>query len=167
MTGAVGIRPATAADVPLVLRFIRELAEYERLAHLVVATEEALRRTLFEERYAEVVIAELDGEAAGFALFFHSYSTFLASAGLYLEDLYVRTELRGRGVGRALLAHLARLAVERDCSRLEWNVLNWNELAIGFYRSIGALPMDQWTGYRLSGDALEALARNSGGGDAG
>ncbi len=155
----MSIRAATPDDVPLILRFIRELAEYERMAHLVVATEEVLRETLFGARpYAEVVIAEEDGEAAGFALFFYNFSTFLGRPGIYLEDLYVRPEVRGRGVGRALLAHLARLAVERGCERLQWWVLNWNEPAIRFYRSVGAEPMDEWTVFRVSGDALERLA---------
>ena len=142
----------------LILSFIRELAEYERLSHEVVATEEALRDHLFGERpVAEVVIAE-DGEAAaGFALFFHSFSTFLGRPGIYLEDLYVRPAFRGRGTGRALLVHLARLAKERGCGRLEWSVLDWNEPAIGFYRRIGASPVGGWTVYRLSGEALEGL----------
>jgi GNAT superfamily N-acetyltransferase len=153
------IRPAAQADVPLVLRFIRELAEYERLLHEVVATEERLRDTLFGARpAAEVVIAEEDGEALGFALFFQNYSTFLAQPGLYLEDLYVRPEARGRGAGRALLAHLARLAKERGCGRLEWWVLDWNESAIRFYRSLGAQPMSDWTVFRLTGDDLARLA---------
>jgi GNAT superfamily N-acetyltransferase len=154
------IRPAVEADVPLVLRFIRELAEYERLLHEVVATEDRLRETLFGARpAAEVVIAEDGaGEPLGFALFFHNYSTFLAQPGLYLEDLYVRPEARGRGAGRALLAHLARLARERGCGRLEWWVLDWNESAIRFYRSLGAQPMSDWTVFRLTGDELSRLA---------
>jgi GNAT superfamily N-acetyltransferase len=157
------IRPAAEADVPLVLRFIRELAEYERLLHEVVATEERLRDTLFGARpAAEVVIAEEDGKALGFALFFHNYSTFLAQPGLYLEDLYVRPEARGRGAGRALLAHLARLAKERGCGRLEWWVLDWNESAIRFYRSLGAQPMDDWTVFRLTGGDLARLAGEAG-----
>ena len=156
----LNLRNATEADVPLILRFIRELAEYERLAHECVATEESVRETLFgERRYAEVIIAEHDGEPAGFALFFHNYSTFLARPGIYLEDLYVRPELRGHGIGKALLARLAALAVERNCGRLEWAVLNWNEPAIRFYRSLGALPQDQWTVYRVTGETLERLSR--------
>jgi GNAT superfamily N-acetyltransferase len=155
----VTIRPADPGDVPLILRFIRELAEYERLAHEVVASEDGLRETLFGPRpYAEVVIAEVGGEPAGFALFFHNYSTFLGRPGMYLEDLYVRPEMRGRGTGRALLAHLARLAVERGCGRLEWWVLDWNEPAIRFYRALGAQPMDDWTVFRVAGDALQRLA---------
>ena len=156
----LNLRNATEADVPLILRFIRELAEYERLAHECVATEASVRETLFgERRYAEVIIAEHDGEPAGFALFFHNYSTFLARPGIYLEDLYVRPELRGHGIGKALLARLAALALERNCGRLEWAVLNWNEPAIRFYRSLGALPQDQWTVYRVTGETLERLSR--------
>ena len=159
MPDELTLRNATEEDVPLILQFIRDLAEYERLAHACVATEESVRETLFGERpYAEVVIAEHAGEPAGFALFFHNYSTFLARPGIYLEDLYVRPELRGLGIGKALLARLASLAVERNCGRLEWAVLNWNDSAIRFYRSLGALPQDQWTTYRVTGEALENLA---------
>jgi len=153
------IRPATEADVPLILSFIRELAEYERLSHEVVATEEALRNSLFgERRFAEVLLDYRGGRLAGFALFFHTFSTFLGKPGIYLEDLYVRPEFRGAGVGRALLVHLAKLARERGCGRLEWSVLDWNEPAIGFYRGIGASPVSGWTVYRVSGEALEELA---------
>ena len=152
------IRPATEADVPLILTFIRELADYERLSHEVAATEEALRDSLFgERRFAEVLIGYRDGRPAGFALFFHSFSTFLGKPGMYLEDLYVRPEFRGAGIGRALLVHLARLARERGCGRLEWSVLDWNEPAIGFYKGIGASPVGGWTLYRVTGEALEAL----------
>ena len=159
MADELTLRNATEEDVPLILQFIRDLAVYERLAHACVATEESVRETLFGARpYAEVVIAEHAGEPAGFALFFHNYSTFLARPGIYLEDLYVRPELRGLGIGKALLARLASLAVERNCGRLEWAVLNWNESAIRFYRSLGALPQDQWTTYRVTGEALERLA---------
>jgi GNAT superfamily N-acetyltransferase len=155
----VHIRAATADDAALVVDLIRGLAEYERLAHECVADEARVRETLFGERpQAEVVIAEAGGRPAGFALFFHNYSTFLARRGLYLEDLFVYPEHRGRGVGRALLVHLARLAVERGCGRFEWSVLDWNEPAIRFYRSLGAVPMDDWTLYRLTGDALHRLA---------
>ena len=153
------IRVASEADVPLILRFIRELAEYERLLHEVVATEASVRETLFgPRRSAEVLIAEADGNAVGFALFFHNYSTFLARPGIYLEDLYVRPECRGRGYGRQLLSHLATIAVARECGRFEWAVLNWNESAIGFYRAMGAVPQDTWTVYRLTGDALRKVA---------
>jgi GNAT superfamily N-acetyltransferase len=155
----MNIRAATVDDLPTILRFIRELAEYERLADRVIATEDSLRATLFgNPRFAEVLIGEDAGEPFGFALFFHNYSTFLARPGVYLEDLYVRPELRGKGHGRALLARLASIALERNCGRVEWSVLNWNEPAIRFYKNIGALPMDQWTTFRITGDALEKLA---------
>ncbi|WP_428313133.1 N-acetyltransferase family protein [Hydrocarboniphaga sp.] len=159
---SLSITAATAADVPLILGFIRELADYERLSDQVSATEAALQATLFGERpAAEVLIARQDGVAAGFALFFQNYSTFLAKPGIYLEDLYVKPEQRGHGIGRALLTHIARLAVARDCGRFEWSVLDWNAPAIGFYRSLGALPQDEWTIMRLSGDALKALASSN------
>jgi GNAT superfamily N-acetyltransferase len=153
------IRPATEDDVPIILSLIRELAAYERLSHEVVATEGLLRESLFgERRGAEVLIVCCKGAPAGFALFFHSFSTFLGRPGIYLEDLYVKPEFRGRGIGRALLTHLARLAKERGCGRLEWSVLDWNEPAIKLYKSIGAVPMDEWTVYRVTGEALETLA---------
>lgn len=148
------------SDVALILQFIRELAEYERLAHDVVATEETLRASLFgEPRRAEVVLAERGGEPAGFALFFHNFSTFVGRPGLYLEDLFVRPAFRGHGIGRELLACLARVAVERDCGRFEWAVLDWNEPAIGFYKALGARPMNDWKVFRIDGDALLKLAR--------
>lgn len=160
---AVRIEPATEEDVPLILSFVRELAEYERSAQEVVATLENLRESLFGEgRVAEGVVARVGGEPAGMALFFHNFSTWTGLRGLYLEDLYVRPEMRGRGVGRALLAHLARLARERDCARFEWAVLNWNEPAVRFYRKLGAVPMDEWTVFRLKGDALARLAEEAG-----
>lgn len=153
------IRPAAPADVPLILTLIRELAEYEKLADQVSATEADLKTALFGARiHAECVIAELGGKPAGFALFFHNFSTFLAKPGIYLEDLYVKQELRGKGVGRALLAHLASLALRRGCGRFEWAVLDWNEPAIGFYKSLGAKMMDDWKINRLTGRALERLA---------
>jgi GNAT superfamily N-acetyltransferase len=153
------IRPATESDVPLILRFIRDLAEYERLLHLVVATEEQLRMTLFGERpYAEVVFACEDGVEVGFAIFFHNYSTFLGQPGIYLEDLFVEPSKRGRGYGKKLLQYLARLCVERKCGRLEWAVLNWNEPSINFYKSLGAKPQDEWQVYRLRDEALRSLA---------
>ena len=156
---AVSIRQTTIADVPLILSFIRGLAEYERLSHAVVATEDILRASLFGPRpAAEVVIAMVDGTAAGFALFFHNFSTFIGKPGIYLEDLFVLPEMRGRGIGKALLRHLASLAVRRDCGRLEWAVLHWNEPAIGFYQSLGAVPMTEWNVYRLAGEALMRLA---------
>ena len=153
------IRAATDADVPLILQFIRDLAEYERLSHKVVATEERLRQSLFgSPRFAEVIVGEEDGTPVGFALFFHNYSTFLAQPGIYLEDLFVKLDARGRGYGKALLARLAQLARERGCGRVEWAVLDWNTPSIDFYKALGALPMDEWTVFRLTGDALETLA---------
>jgi GNAT superfamily N-acetyltransferase len=156
---ALTIREAAEADVALVASLIRELADYERLLHEVRLSEDVLRDALFgERRYAEVAIAEVDGETAGFALFFHNFSTFLGRPGIYLEDLFVRPPHRGAGVGRALLRHLAQLAEERGCGRLEWAVLDWNEQAIGFYRGLGARPTSGWSVYRLDGDALGRLA---------
>jgi len=153
------IRAATEDDVPLILSFIKELAEYERLSHEVRATEDLLRHSLFgERRMAEALLGYLKDDPAGFALFFHTYSTFLGRPGIYLEDLYVRPEFRGAGVGRALLVHLAKLARERGCGRLEWSVLDWNEAAIGFYRGIGASPVSGWTVYRVAGETLDRLA---------
>jgi GNAT superfamily N-acetyltransferase len=155
----IRIVPATEADLPVILELIQALADYEKLAHLVTATEEGLRTTLFGAKpTVEVLLARCEGECAGFAVFCASYSTFLAQAGLYLEDLYVKPHLRGRGIGLALLKHLARLATERDCGRLEWEVLDWNQLAIRFYQKLGAAPLDQWTKYRLTGAALERLS---------
>ncbi len=159
MDPSIRVASATDDQVPLILEFIRGLAEYEKLAHQVVATEESLRASLFGPRPdAEVVIAYVDDEPAGFALFFHNYSTFLGQRGLYLEDLFVKPAFRGHGVGRRLLQHLARLAVERGCGRFEWWVLDWNAPAISFYASLGAKPMNEWTVYRLAGPALETLA---------
>jgi GNAT superfamily N-acetyltransferase len=156
---AFRIEPATERDVPLILQLIKGLAEYEKLADAVSATEEELRRSLFGPRpAAEVIIGYAGDEPAGFALFFHNYSTFLAKPGIYLEDLFVRPEWRGHGYGRQLLAHLATLAVERGCGRLEWVVLDWNEPAIGFYESLGAKPMREWRVFRLTGDGLHQLA---------
>jgi GNAT superfamily N-acetyltransferase len=159
MTASRTIRSAAPEDVPLVLAFIRELAEYERLAHEVVATEEELHCWLFgPDAVVEVLIAEEAGGAVGFALFFRSFSTFLGRPGIWLEDLFVRPEHRGGGHGRALLTELARLTVARGYGRLEWSVLDWNEPAIGFYRALGAVPMDEWTTFRLGGDELQRLA---------
>jgi GNAT superfamily N-acetyltransferase len=153
------IKPATEGDTPLVLNFIKKLAVYEKLAHKVTATESALRETLFGDRpYAEVVIGYHGGEPVGFALFFHNYSTFLGKPGIYLEDLFVDEEHRGKGFGKALLIHLARLTKERNCGRLEWSVLNWNEPAINFYKALGAAHVNEWTVFRLTGAALEELA---------
>ena len=152
------IESATESDIPLILTFIKGLAEYEGFAHEVVATEKNLRDSLFGPRAsAEVVIAYNAKEPVGFAVFFHNYSTFLGRTGLYLEDLFVLPEWRRRGLGRALMGHVARIAVTRDCGRLEWSVLDRNEPAIRFYRALGARPMDEWTVYSLTGDALERL----------
>jgi GNAT superfamily N-acetyltransferase len=160
---AVRIEPATEHDVPALLRLIRELAEYERLEDRVQASEASLHAALFgPEPSSEAVLAFAGDEPVGFALWFHSFSTFLARRGLYLEDLFVVPAWRGRGVGRRLLTHLARIAVARNCGRLEWSVLDWNEPAIRFYRSLGAEPMDGWTVYRLTGDALAELGRSGG-----
>jgi GNAT superfamily N-acetyltransferase len=156
---AFNIREGTESEVPVILQFIRDLAEYEKLAHLVTATEAQLRATLFgNSPFAEVLIGEEDGTPVGFALFFHNYSTFLAQPGIYLEDLFVKPEYRGRGYGKALLTRLAQIARERNCGRVEWAVLDWNEPSIAFYKSLGARPMDDWHTFRLTGEALEKLA---------
>src|SRR3954453_8671493 len=165
--GTLRIERATERDVPLILRLIKALAEYERMSDEVIATEDGLRRTLFGPHpAAEVVVGYAGDEPAGFALFFHNYSTFLGKPGLYLEDLFVVPEFRGRGCGRELLQHLARIAVERGCGRFEWSVLDWNEPAIGFYKKLGARPMDGWTIFRVTGDALAALAATAPAGQA-
>ncbi|MCX6588465.1 MAG: GNAT family N-acetyltransferase [Acidobacteria bacterium] len=157
------IRPATVADVPVILDFIEQLAEYERLRHACRATREALAATLFGPRpFAEALIAEDETGPVGFALFFHNYSTFLAQPGIYLEDLFVVPGARGKGHGRALLRALARLAVERGCGRLDWSVLDWNAPAIGFYRSLGAEPQSEWTVFRLEGEALRRCGLEAG-----
>ena len=153
------IVPATPAEAPVILDMIKGLAEYEKLSHVVVATEQQIRDTLFGAKpAAEVLLAESNGEWVGFALFFSTYSTFLAQPGLYLEDLYVKSHARGRGFGTALLTELAKIAVARGYGRVEWAVLDWNAPSIGFYRKLGAVPMDEWTTYRLTGDALRKLA---------
>jgi GNAT superfamily N-acetyltransferase len=158
----LNLRPALVSDVPTILRFIRELAEFEKLLHEVEATEEKLRRTLFEPgARAEVIIAERDGEAEGFALYFTSYSTFLAKNGIYLEDLYVSPSSRGQGIGTALLRRLAQIALDRGAGRLEWSVLDWNEKAIALYRKMGATPQSEWTVQRVTGKALETLAQRN------
>ena len=155
----LSIRSASATDIPLIAQFIRDLAEYERLAHEVRFDEAVLEAKLFGTRpYAEVLIGEIDGSPQGFALFFHNFSTFEGKPGVYLEDLFVRPEARGAGLGKALLKKLAAIAVERDCARLEWSVLDWNEPAIQFYKALGAKPMDEWTIYRVDGTALAKLA---------
>lgn len=155
----ITISTAKEKDVPLILEFIEGLAGYERLRHECVATEERLRDTLFGDRpAAEVLIARMSRQPVGFALFFHSYSTFLAQRGLVLEDLFVKPDARGHGVGDALLSSLARIALDRDCGRLEWSVLDWNDLAIGFYKRLDAQPMDEWTTFRMTGQPLHELA---------
>lgn len=157
------IRAAHPDDIPLILALIHELADYEKLSDQVVADPAQLHEHLFGPRpFAEVLIGEVDGQAAGFALFFHNYSTFLGKPGIYLEDLYVRPSARGAGLGKALLGSLANLAVERGCGRLEWSVLDWNEPAIGFYQSLGARALDDWTQFRLTGAALRDLAEQVG-----
>jgi GNAT superfamily N-acetyltransferase len=159
-TPGLEIRFATPEDVPLVLSFIRGLAEYERLLPQVVATEEDVRESVFGARPGcEVLIATFDGRPAGFALFFHNYSTFLGRRGIYLEDLFVLPELRGKGIGKALLERLAAIALERGCRRLEWAVLDWNTPAIDFYQKLGAVPQTEWTVFRVTGDALKKLGR--------
>ena len=152
-------RFAEERDIPAILGFIRALAAYEHLEDQVVATEELLQEWLFEKKKAEVLLVETDGTAVGMALFFHNFSTFLGRAGIYLEDLFVLPEYRGRGFGKGLLQHLARVTVERGCGRLEWSCLDWNQPSIDFYRSMGAVPMDGWTVYRLTGDTLTAAAQ--------
>jgi GNAT superfamily N-acetyltransferase len=160
MPEAMQIRPAVEADIDTILRFIRELASYERALDAVEATPERLRATLFCNRpRVHCSIAELEGEPAGFAVWFFNYSTWLGRHGLFLEDLYVSEAQRGRGLGKALLRHLAGLAVASGCGRFEWNVLDWNRPAIDFYESFGAQPQSEWVGYRLSGEALQAFAR--------
>jgi len=153
------IRAAKENDTSLILSFIKELADYEKLSADVVATEDALRESLFGNKpFAEVLLGFVDNEPASFAVFFHNFSTFLGKPGIYLEDLYVKPELRGRGIGKAMLTHLAKIAIERDCGRFEWSVLDWNEQAIRFYKSLGAVSMNEWTTFRVSGDALHKLA---------
>lgn len=155
------VRSATIEDVELILTFIKGLAEYEKLGHEVVATKELLQETLFGERaYAEVIFGCLDQKPVSFALFFHNYSTFLGKPGIYLEDLYVKPEARNKGIGQKMLAYLAKLVKSRNCGRLEWWVLDWNQSAIQFYEKIGAVPMNEWTVYRLTGEALNNLAEN-------
>lgn len=158
-SAAIRVSPATEQDTPLILSFIQDLAKYERLATACVATEDHLRRSLFGEKPdAEVLLAFSGEKPVGFALFFHNYSTFLAARGLYLEDLFVIPEARGQGAGYALLSALAEVALLRDCARLEWSVLSWNQLAIDFYLRLGAVPLDDWRTYRLMGEPLRRLA---------
>ena len=161
-TGIPGLtlKFAEEADVPLVLTFVKKLAKYENLLHEVTADETTMRDSLFGQRQvAEVILADYNDEPVGFALFFHNFSTFLGRIGIYLEDLYVDPAMRGKGIGRTMLAYLAKLAEERKCGRLEWSVLDWNEPAINFYQKLGAVPQDEWIVHRVSGDALSRLAR--------
>jgi len=160
MSSSIHIQPAAEKDIPLILRFIKELAEYERLSSQCVATEALLRDALFgQKKFAEVVIAYYDKEPAGFAIFFHNFSTFLSRPGIYLEDLFIFPHLRKKGIGKALLIHLARIAKERNCGRFEWAVLDWNEPSIAFYKKLGAVPLDDWRIFRLTGNALDSLAK--------
>ena len=159
MKPAIRITNATEDDVPLILRFIRELAEYEKLSHACVASEELIRASLFgKTRHAEALVARYGDEPAGFAIFFHNFSTFLARPGMYLEDLYVVPTLRGKGIGRKLLSRVAQIAKERKCGRLEWAVLDWNAPSIAFYKKLGAVPLEDWTVFRMTGRSLDDLA---------
>lgn len=160
MNSAPGFRYARREDTPLILQFIKELADYEKMLDEVVADEATLEEWLFDKQKAEVIFVMADGTEAGFALFFHNFSTFLGRAGLYLEDLYVKPEYRGQGYGKAILKKLAQIAVERGCGRLEWWCLDWNRPSIDFYLSLGAEPMSDWTVYRIAGDTLAALAKD-------
>ena len=153
----ISFRPALPEDCPLILSFIKALAEYEKLSDQVVATEELLKEWIFEKGKAEVIFPVVDGEEVGFALFFHNFSTFLGRAGIYLEDLFIKPEHRGKGYGKATLQQLGRIALERGCGRLEWACLDWNRPSIDFYLSLDAMPMDEWTVYRLAGDSLRGL----------
>jgi len=156
----INIRPAAKADVPLILSLIKDLATYEKLLDQVIATEAILEESLFgASAHAEVIVGSIQNMDVGYALFFQSFSTFLGKSGIYIEDLYVKRAHRGKGLGKAMLKHIAELAVDRGCKRLEWSVLDWNEPAIRFYESLGAVPMNGWTVYRLTGDTLESLSR--------
>lgn len=159
MNGKLSFRTATENDVGVIMRFIMELAEYEKLAHEVVATEELIRKWVFERKMAEVILLSVDSEDIGFALFYHNFSTLVGRAGIHLEDLYICPKHRGKGYGKALLARLAAIAVERDCGRLEWWCLDWNKPSIDFYLAIGAEQMSDWTTYRLDGENLKNIAR--------
>ena len=158
MKNELTFRYAQRSDAPLILQFIRELADYEKMLDEVVADEETLEEWIFDKGKAEVLFAVVDGKEVGYALFFHNFSTFLGRAGIYLEDLFVKPEHRGKGYGKALLKQLASIAVERKCGRLEWSCLDWNQPSIDFYRSLGAEPMSDWTVYRMTGDTLNNLA---------
>lgn len=151
-------RFAEEKDIAVILEFIKELAEYEKMLNDVVADEKLLKEWIFDKKKAEVILAEVDGKEAGFALFFHNFSTFLGRAGIYLEDLFVKPEFRGKGIGKGLLKQLAKITVERGCGRLEWSCLDWNKPSIDFYISLDAKPMDEWTVYRLTGETLRKMA---------
>ncbi|TDX51629.1 GNAT family N-acetyltransferase [Orenia marismortui] len=153
------LRFAKEEDTSTILNFIKDLAEYEKLSDQVVATEDILKESLFDREVAEVIIAEYEDEAVAFALFFHNFSTFLGKAGIYLEDLYVKPKFRGKGIGTIMLSYLANLAQERNCGRFEWSCLDWNEASINFYKEMGAVAMEDWTVYRVSGSALDELAQ--------
>ncbi|MBB2182651.1 GNAT family N-acetyltransferase [Lachnospiraceae bacterium MD1] len=152
------LRFAEEKDVPLILELIKELADYEKMLDEVVATEEDIYESLFERKVAEVVIGEYQNKPVGYIIFFHNFSTFLGRPGIYLEDLYVKPEMRGKGMGKIMLSFLAKLCIERKCGRLEWNCLDWNQPSINFYKQMGAIPMDEWTIYRVCDDALKKLA---------
>lgn len=152
------LRTTEEKDVPLILSFIKELAEYEKMSNDVIATEEVLRESLFKRKVAEVIIGEFNNQPVAFAVFFHNFSTFVGKPGIYLEDLYVKPEMRGKGIGKLILSYIAKLCVERNCGRLEWACLDWNEPSIKFYKKMGAVPMDEWTVYRVSDNALTELA---------
>ena len=155
----IKIRSAEIKDSEIILKLIKELSVYEKLSHTVINNEVLLKENLFGKRkFAEVLIADFENQSVGFALFFHNYSTFVGKPGIYLEDLYVKPEMRGKGIGKALFLELIKIAKERNCGRVEWSVLNWNKSAIDFYKSMGAIPMDEWTVYRLTSDKIEELA---------
>jgi GNAT superfamily N-acetyltransferase len=154
------LRYGEEKDVPIILGFIRELAIYENLIDKVTVNEEILQDSLFKRKVAEVIIGEYEGEAVGYALFFYNFSTFLGRPGIYLEDLYVKPEMRGKGLGKIIFSFLAKLVIERDCARLEWSCLNWNEPSIKFYKSLGAVVLDEWSTYRLTGDTLKNVSDN-------
>ena len=155
----IKIRSAEIKDSEIILKLIKELSAYEKLSHTVINNEVLLKENLFGKRkFAEVLIADFENQPVGFALFFHNYSTFVGKPGIYLEDLYVKPEMRGKGIGKALFLELIKIAKERNCGRVEWSVLNWNKSAIDFYKSMGAIPMDEWTVYRLTSDKIEELA---------
>lgn len=154
----INIRFAEEKDIELIVSFIKELAEHVNLLHEVIATEEVINKAIFKERIIKVILAEYNNEPVGFALFYYNFSTFLGKKRIYIEDLFVRKEVRGKGIGKKLLSYLAQIALKENCGRLEWSVLNWNEPSINFYKSLGAVPMNEWTVYRLCDDKLENLA---------